>query len=333
MSDVDLRLTFARHIIRARRLELRIAAAYRRGAIPASAFLGSGQEAFSAAAGVHLRSGDRFAPLIRDMAGRLAFGETMLEALRVYYGKRTSKMRGRDGNVHRGDVEQGMLPMISHLGAMGSVVAGTLFAFRHLGSDRHADGRLLVGVASLGEGAFGTGANHEAMNLVGIERLPMIFLVANNQYSYSTTNERSFPCDRMLDRAAGYGMRAHACDGCDPFACLETVGAAIAAARDGDGPQMVEATLLRRSGHGEHDDATYVLPELFERFPDCYEVLRERLVADGLLADVDLDAWDAEIDAEIDAAMTTTEADPDPDPEREDWCAYSERWLTEGLRP
>ena len=117
-----------RSILRARLVEDKLGSLYRAGRIVGGVYLGRGQEAFSAAGGLNLRKGDVYAPLIRDMAGRLAFGEPLVDAVRTYLGSRLGPMRGRDGNIHRGDLELGILPMISHLGAMISATAGVLLA-------------------------------------------------------------------------------------------------------------------------------------------------------------------------------------------------------------
>src|SRR5207244_4464628 len=126
------------------------------------------------------RRGDIFAPLIRDAGGRLAFGEPILDAVRTYLGSSLGPMRGRDGNVHRGRPREGLLPMISHLGAMISVVNGMLLARRFKGISGS------VGATSIGDGGTSTGAFHEALNQAAVEKLPLVLVVANNQYAYST---------------------------------------------------------------------------------------------------------------------------------------------------
>ena len=325
--EQDLREQHCRAMLSARRLEDRLRSLYYRGEVAGGVYLGKGQEAFSAAHGLLLRDGDLFAPAIRDMGGRLARGETLLNALRVHLGRRTGSMRGRDGNVHRSDFAIGILPMISHLGTMVATVAGALMARRLRGELSGDD--LAVGLCSLGDGAMGTGAAHEGINLVAVERLPVVIMVANNQLAYSTTNERSFACRDLVDRAAGYGIAGHSCNGEDPDDCLATAQRAIAAARAGEGPQMVVARMLRLTGHGEHDDATYTPPELMAQAKDCVEVGCARLQESG----VDIAAMTAEIDAAIDSAVEQALGEPGPDPDQEDWCAYSERWLDQGLLP
>ena len=184
-----------RWMLLARVFEEKIAGLYRAGKINGGVFLGSGQEALSASLTVPLRKGDIFGPLIRDMAGRLAFGESLLDVARTYLGSPLGPMRARDGNIHRGRPHDGIFPMVSHLGTMVSVVAGALIARRLQGK---LDG--VVGATCIGDGGTSTGAFHEGMNMAAVERLPMVVLVANNQYAYSTPTARQFACADLLDR-------------------------------------------------------------------------------------------------------------------------------------
>jgi pyruvate dehydrogenase E1 component alpha subunit/2-oxoisovalerate dehydrogenase E1 component alpha subunit len=322
------RLRHVRWMILARVVDDRTLALYKSGELTGNAFLGRGQEALSAAIGMNLRrpaaggASDIFAPLIRDLAGRLSFGEPVLDVFRTHLMKRTGPMRARDGNVHRGDLSLGMLPMISHLGAMIAPVVGTLLARRLRGALHDS-----IGVASIGDGGMATGALHEGLNAAAVERLPLVLVVANNQVSYSTFNDRSFACADLLDRAIGYGVHGSACDGTDAEDCLAAVGGAIGRARAGGGPQMVVATLLRLSGHGSHDDASYVPPELKARFGDCLELAQERLLAQGLIDQAALDRLWEEARQQTTAAVDQARGEADPDPDQEDWCAYSVRDL------
>src|SRR5436305_5750337 len=133
LSEREVFIKAYRLMLLARILDDKFASLYRAGKIHGGVFLGRGQEALSVSIGLSLQKGDVFAPLIRDLAGRLAFGEPVLDAVRTFLGSALGPMRGRDGNVHRGRPREGMLPMISHLGAMISVVNGILFARRFKG--------------------------------------------------------------------------------------------------------------------------------------------------------------------------------------------------------
>ena len=325
--DRESHLAAFRCMLRARLLDDKLAALYRAGKIHGGVFLGRGQEALSAAVGVSLNKTDVFAPLIRDTAGRLAFGEPVLDAVRTYLGSALGPMRGRDGNVHRGTPRTGLLPMISHLGAMVSVVNGMLFARRL----NRVTGT--VGAACLGDGATSTGAFHEALNQAAVERLPLVLVVANNQYAYSTPTERQFACHDLVDKAAGYGVESHAVDGTDLTECLRTMSLAVGRARAGGGPQLVVAQLLRLCGHAEHDDGAYVDPRLKNSAlgRDCLKVAREILLRRQWAEAHQMDeVWREEAVGEIDQAIALVQREPAPDPFAEEWTALSTRHLIEG---
>jgi pyruvate dehydrogenase E1 component alpha subunit/2-oxoisovalerate dehydrogenase E1 component alpha subunit len=314
-----------RFMLRARLLDDKFAALYRAGKIHGGVFLGRGQEALSAAIGVHLNKTDVFAPLIRDAAGRMAFGEPIIDAVRTYLGSVLGPMRGRDGNVHRGRPQDGYLPMISHLGAMISVVNGILFARRMKGITG------IVGVACLGEGATSTGSFHEALNQAAVEKLPLVLVVANNQFAYSTPTRSQFACTDLANKATGYGVEAHSVDGTDFSDCLETVASAIARARAGHGPQLVVATLLRLCGHGEHDDASYIAPEQKNSAlgRDCLKVAEEFLLKNNFTDAAQLAVWRSEAIREIEEAVAQAQREPAPDPYQEKWSALSSEHLNE----
>lgn len=313
----------------ARLAEERIANLYRGGKITGGVFLGKGQEALSAAAGMALCKGDIFAPLIRDQAGRFAFGESLLDFFRTYLGSRLGPMRGRDGNIHRGRPTQGQYAMISHLGAMIPAVAGALMARRFRGDTT------AVGLTSIGEGGTSTGAFHEGVNLAAVERLPLVIVVANNQYAYSTPNDRQFACADLVEKAAGYGIAGHSVDGTDLGACLDVLENAVGRARNGAGPQMVVATMLRLVGHGEHDDAHYVDPAL-RTAPvgqDCIGLAERQIVEAGWADALTLAQWRDETTRQVEEAIATTVREPLPDPNTETWCALATPHLRDGFLP
>src|SRR3954464_15474048 len=216
-------------------LEDKLASLYRGGRISGGVYVGRGQEAVSAACGMFLQEGDIFAPLIRDQAGRSAFGEPIVDVFRTYLGSIKGPMRGRDGNIHRGRPHSGQLAMISHLGAMISLVVGGLMAKRRKGE------KDFVGLTTIGEGGMQTGATHEGLNIAAVEQVPLVVVVTNNHYAYSTPNDREFACADLVDRATGYGYEGHSVDGTDLNACHEVVEAAVKRARAGRPPQMVVA--------------------------------------------------------------------------------------------
>ncbi len=308
-----------RTMLEARLLEEKLAALYRSGKIVGGVFLGRGQEALSVALGVHLRRGDVYAPLIRDQAGRLAFGDTILDTLRTYLGSSLGSMRGRDGNIHRGRPTEGYHAMISHLGAMVSTVCGGLIAKRFRGESG------VVGATCIGEGGTSTGSFHEGMNMAAVEKLPLVVVVANNQFSYSTPNDRQFACGDLVSRAEGYGITGRRADGNDLIDCLQVIGDAVAAARSGEGPQLVVADLLRLVGHGEHDDASYI-PSEMKKSPlgrDCLLLARDSLIEKGWLTEAEATEWHAVVEKEVEETASKVMREPAPDPSEEDWNAFA----------
>src|ERR1043165_1664635 len=289
-SGRDVYCRAFRLMLLARVLDDKFASLYRAAKIHGGVFLGRGQEALSVAAGLALREGDIFAPLIRDQAGRLAFGEPILDAVRSYLGSALGPTRGRDGNIHRGRPREGLLAMISHLGAMISVVNGALFARRMKGIAG------TVGATCIGDGGTSTGAFHEALNQAAVEKLPLVVIVADNQYAYSTPTSRQFACHSLLDRADAYDMDGHNVDGTDLGACLRVLNDAISQARLGRGPQLVVARLLRLCGHGEHDDASYVDPKLKASLlgRDCLRVAEERSRQEQWAQEKTIENWRSE---------------------------------------
>src|SRR5205814_1503886 len=308
-----------RWMLLARTLEEKLVSLYRGGLITGGVYVGRGQEAVSVACGLFLQKGDIFAPLIRDQAGRSAFGEPLIDVTRTYLGSRQGPMRGRDGNIHRGRPRNNQLAMISHLGAMVSVTVGALMAKRFHGEKN------FVGLSCIGEGGMQTGSFHEGMNLAAVEQVPLVVVVTNNHYAYSTPNDREFACADLVDRAKGYGYEGSAADGTDLAQCLEVISAAVKRARAGRPPQLGVASILRLAGHGEHDDASYVTEEI-RRKPFAQDALHraEKLILEkGLLDREALDQMRAEIAAEVDEAVATAQQEDAPHGDEEDWCAVA----------
>ncbi len=312
-----------RWMLLARILEDKLGALYRGGMITGGVYLGRGQEAVSAACGIFLQKNDVFAPLIRDQAGRSAFGEPLLDVVRTYLGSKHGPMRGRDGNIHRGRPRENQLAMISHLGAMIPVVVGKLLAKRMKGE------KDFVGLTTIGEGGMQTGATHEGLNIAAVEQVPLIVVVTNNHFAYSTSNDREFACANLVDRAVGYGYEGQTVDGTDLQACLETVETAVQRARAGRPPQLVVATILRLAGHGEHDDASYVPPEM-KNEPFAQDPLQRTekfIIERALMTQEEVQQLRADIAREVDDAVATAQQEDTPQAREEDWSALSTRDL------
>lgn len=216
--------------------------------------------------------------------------------------------------------------MISHLGAMISVVNGVLMAKRFKGI------RGVVGATSLGEGGTSTGAFHEAINQAAVENLPLVMVVADNQYAYSTPRYRQFSCESLVDKAIGYGIEGWRADGTSLVNCLEVVGAAVRNARAGNGPQLVVATLLRLCGHGEHDDATYVDAKLKQSAlgRDALKVAEDHLFSNQWTDRETIESWKRDCTHQIEEAVATVQRENPPDANLEKWCALATSQLSDG---
>ncbi len=313
-------LTAYRAMVMARCFDTKTSALYKAGKIFGGVFLGRGHEAISACSAVFLSKGrDVYNPFIREQAGRCAWGDSVLEAARSYFGSSLGPSAGKDGNVHWGFPKEGTPAPVSHLGAMVSVVAGMVLAKRMQGQTG------MVGVACIGDGTTSVGAAHEACNLIAVFKLPVVVIVSNNQFAYSTPNSQEFACRSLVERGAGYGMVCHECDGTDFMQTLQTMQSAIAAARAGEGPQWVVANTLRMCGHGEHDDASYIPAEMKEKFADRdpLDVARRQLVAEGWLSDAAADAVLAECTEEVQRCVAQAQQESTPNPGTLDWSATS----------
>src|SRR6266702_7604668 len=316
-----------RWMLLARTLEEKLVSLYRGGLITGGVYVRRGQEAVSVACGLFLQKADIFAPLIRDQAGRSAFGEPLIDVTRTYLGSRLGPMRGRDGNIHRGRPRDNQLAMVSHLGAMISVTVGALMAKRFKGEKN------FIGLACIGEGGMQTGAFHEGMNIAAVEQVPLVVVATNNHYAYSTSNDREFACHDLVDRAIGYGFEGYSLDGTDLGACLDVIGSAVKRVRAGRPPQLVVASVLLLSGHGEHDDASYV-PEEVKRQPfarDCLKVAEQTIVDLNLVDAETLGKWRKDAAAQVDEAIATAQKEAPPEGDKEDWCAISTRDLADSF--
>jgi len=300
------RIELLRAMLSMRLLEERAMSLYRQGRVPGSFYDGFGQEAVSAGAAFAMAAEDRLCILHRDLAAHVVRGVEPERILAQYMGRATGVTRGRDGNVHFGDKDRGCVGMVSMLPDMMLVATGMAMAFKLRGEARAA-------LTFFGDGSTSRGDFHEALNWAAVQRLPVIFVLENNQYAYSTPTALQFAVD-PVERAHAYGIAGASVDGNDVEAVFEAVRVARERAVAGGGPTLVEAVTMRMHGHAAHDDMRYVPAELLERWRerDPVELQAARLRA--LPDPVDVDALRAEVQAEVDAATQAALAAPMPDP-------------------
>src|SRR5690349_20826325 len=251
----DDRRALLRYMLLMRATEERALTLYRQGKVPGSHYDGRGQEAISVGSAFALSPRDRTCILHRDLGAHLLRGVRPGQILAQMMG-RDSLTRGRDGNMHFGVKELGCVGMVSMLPDMALVANGLALAFQMRKEPR-------VAMTWFGEGSTSNGQWHEAMNVAGVRKLPAVFILENNQFAYSTPNEREFVVD-VVERARGYGFPGVKVDGNDVEAVFYAAAEACDRARRGEGPTLIEAETMRMHGHGAHDDMRYVPKELFE---------------------------------------------------------------------
>jgi TPP-dependent pyruvate/acetoin dehydrogenase alpha subunit len=309
-ADLDREdlLQIYRNMVITRGIEERGHILYRQGKIPGSFYTGRGNEGAAVGVATAMRPDDVGAAIQRDMGVHVTRGTEPWRIFAQYMGRADGLARGRDGNVHMADLRLGLIAMVSHLPAMLPVAAGCALAFKIRKEQR-------VAIGWSGDGAMARGDAHEAMNLAGVHRLPMVFIVDNNQYAYSTPNRLEFGVDHLADRAAAYGFEGVVVDGTDVLTVYREAHRAIEKARAGGGPTLLELVTLRMEGHAVHDDAFYVPRELLEAWArkDPIERYRRWLKEQAVLDEVRDDEITVEVKKLLNDAMKRAEESPLPD--------------------
>jgi pyruvate dehydrogenase E1 component alpha subunit len=302
---------------------------YRQGKVPGSFYDGHGQEAISVGASFVLSPRDRMCILHRDLGAHFVRGVTPDRYLANYMGRSGGVTGGKDGNVHFGDRELGCVGMVSMLPDMAQVACGLAQAMKLRGEPR-------VAMTFFGEGSTANGQWHEAMNFAGVFGLPVVFVLENNKFAYSTPQELEFAVD-PVERADGYGFPGVSVDGNDVEAVFEAAREAADRAREGGGPTLIECHTMRMHGHGAHDDMSYVPEELFAEWSerDPIERYRARLSEQHGFSDDELERISTEVEAEVAEAAEKALASPMPDPAIASEGVFADRFepLGDGLAP
>ena len=293
-----------------RSLEERLVNLYRQTKVIGGLFRSLGQEADSVGSAYALdrTKGDFLSPLIRNLGSMLVQGARPLEILRQYMAKAESPTRGRELNIHYGDLERGFIGQISHLGDMVPVMAGVALSFKMRKQPR-------VGLVYVGDGAMSTGAFHEGINFAAVQRLPMVIVCENNGYSFSTPMRKQTAVAQLVDKAAAYGIPGVRADGNDVLAVYGATKPAVELARSGGGCTLIELVTYRRKGHAEQDNQSYVPAgeiEAWEAKDPIDRCIRDFTAAGwataGELADID-----SRIAALLDEAVGACENEPMPE--------------------
>jgi TPP-dependent pyruvate/acetoin dehydrogenase alpha subunit len=309
--DRDRLLRMYRDMVATRAIEERGNLLFKAGRLPGSFYTGRGNEAASVGVASAMGEHDIASPLHRNMGVHVARGADPVAIFCQYMGRSGGATRGRDSNLRTNDFSagRGLLAGVSHLPAMIPVITGIALAFQLRREDR-------VAVGWCGDGAAARGDMHESMNLAGVRRLPIVYIIDNNQYAYSTPNRLSFACEHLADRGPAYGFEGIVVDGTDVLTVYREAARAIDKARAGEGPTLLELITLRMEGHAVHDDAAYVPRALYEEFAarDPVERFRAWLQVNHDLTDAEQQDIAAEVQATIERAVAEAEASPAPDP-------------------
>jgi TPP-dependent pyruvate/acetoin dehydrogenase alpha subunit len=293
-----------------RTLEERLVALYRQTKVVGGLFRSLGQEADAVGSTYALERRDVMSPLIRDLGSMLVKGATPVEVLRQYMAKGDSPTRGRELNIHFGNVERGFIGQISPLGDMVPVMAGVTLTFKLRGEDR-------VGLVYVGDGATSTGAFHEGINFAAVQRCPLVVIVENNGYAYSTPTQKQTLASRFVDKAIGYGVPGEQADGNDVLAVYDVTKRAVDHARRGGGVTLIELLTYRRKGHAEHDNQSYVPAGEIERWAatnDPVDRYVGRLTGELGFEESTLSGVDDRVRREVDDATEAAERSRPPEP-------------------
>jgi pyruvate dehydrogenase E1 component alpha subunit len=282
---------------------------YRQGKIVGGVYVGRGQEAICVGAGLVAEPDDVLFPSHRDLALYFIRNVDPRQVFAQYMGRSGGLTRGRDGNMHMGDLRLKIVAIISAMAASVPVAAGAAFALKYKGSKN-------IAFVFFGDGATSRGDWHEGVNLAAVQKLPLVLICNNNQYAYSTPLSKQMACCNVADRAPAYGIPGEIVDGNDAFAVYEATLRAARHARLGLGPYLVECKTFRMTGHSAHDPAHYVPDHLWGEWSsrDPIERLRRRLLDNGWAAEEELEEIATQIRREVDAAIEWADACPYPDP-------------------
>jgi TPP-dependent pyruvate/acetoin dehydrogenase alpha subunit len=292
-----------------RTLEERLVALYRQTKVVGGLFRSLGQEADAVGTAYALERRDILSPLIRNLGAMLVKGATPVEILKQYMAKGDSPTRGRELNIHFGDTERGFIGQISPLGDMVPVMAGVTLTFKIRHEDR-------VGLVYVGDGATSTGAFHEGINFAAVQRCPLVVIVENNGYAYSTPIAKQTAAKQFVDKAIGYGIPGEQADGNDVLAVYDVTKRAVDRARRGEGVTLVELMTYRRKGHAEHDNQSYVPAgeiERWERENDPITRYIARLTSEFDFSTPDIEAVDESVRRIVDEATDVAERSGPPE--------------------
>ena len=281
---------------------------YRQGKIVGGAYTGYGNEATAVGSAYTLDDHDYLFPMHRDLGAHLVKGQTLRNIFLQQLGRANSLTRGRDGTGHYADPSLKIYGNVSHLAAMIPMAAGVALAAKMRKENA-------VVLNYIGDGGCNVGEFHEGLNMAAVMRLPLVLIIENNQFAYSTPNSRQFVAQKLSDRALGYGVPGITIDGTNVTRVYETCKEAVDRARRGEGPTLIETVTMRLHGHSASDDASYVPKEMIEEWKkkDPVEKFERILLSDRVLNESNKKQLEEKIAAEIEEAIQFALESPYPD--------------------
>jgi TPP-dependent pyruvate/acetoin dehydrogenase alpha subunit len=309
----------------------RMEALYRQGRLPGAIYSGRGQEGTHVGSAYALRDDDALLVTHRDLSAQITKGLDLKRVMAQFWGRIDGYTRGRDGNSHIGDwYGNKTFTVLSMLPDGYPVATGLALAYKRRGEDR-------VALAICGDGATSNGRWHESLNISAIHKLPVVWVVNNNQWAYSTPNQLEVPVPTIAQRADAYGMPGRRVDGAEVLDVHTAVSEACERARGGEGPSLIESVSLRWRGHAGHDAAKYVPKEMLEDYmenKDPVKRLQERLLADGIVDDAAVEEIQQRIEGEFTQGYEFAQSSPFPMPEDVTRGVFSDDgyWLSEPSR-
>jgi TPP-dependent pyruvate/acetoin dehydrogenase alpha subunit len=282
---------------------------YRQGKVLGGVYVGRGQEAIPVGAGLVADADDILFPSHRDLALYFIRGVHPRQVFAQYMGRVGGLTRGRDGNMHMGDIKLKIVAIISAMAASVPVSCGAALAMKYKKSKN-------IAWVFFGDGATSRGDWHEGLNFAAVQKVPLVLICNNNCYAYSTPLSKQMACPNVADRAPGYGIPSEIVDGNDVLAVYEAASRAAEHCRAGNGPYLIECKTFRMTGHSAHDAADYVPKDMFAEWGQKDPIVRleNRMMEQGWASREEIDALYAELRAEIDEAVEWAEQSPYPDP-------------------
>jgi pyruvate dehydrogenase E1 component alpha subunit/2-oxoisovalerate dehydrogenase E1 component alpha subunit len=311
-----------------RKLEDALTNLFRQNKVVGGLYSSLGQEAISVGSAYALEKRDWIAPMIRNHGALLVKGFKPRDIAMQYLARSGSPTQGKDGTSHFGDLhDRHVVSPISMLGDLIPVMAGVAMAARYLGRDE-------VALTWIGDGGSSTGAFHEGLNFAAVQKAPLVLILENNLWAYSTPTYLQAGLKDFADRAKAYGIPGVSIDGNDVVAVCEATRAAVERARRGDGPTLIEAKSFRRKGHAQHDPANYVPDWMRKEWEAKDPILRfeKYLTEKKLWSEKEKKEILERIDGELKAELEAAEASPLPQPEEAALGVYCEDGCHE-IRP